>query len=115
MSVLCNICGNLLTNSTSAESFLFICNKCSTTTKPSDKDTLRYEDVTGTDLIVYKAILLNAGQDPVNPKVKKQCSCGYNIVKQVRLGREMKLINTCIKCNNQWLDGTLDTDSKVDF
>jgi hypothetical protein len=95
---------------TTADTFLFKCNKCETTEEPTDKDSLRYEDVSGTNLVVYKAILLNAGRDPVNPKVKKQCDCGNYIVRQVRLGNEMKLINTCTDCNNQWLDGTKDTD-----
>jgi DNA-directed RNA polymerase subunit M/transcription elongation factor TFIIS len=110
MPLFCTKCSNLLTISTTADSFLFVCSKCGTVETTNEKDSLRYEDVTGTDLIIYKAILLNAGQDPVNPKVKKQCTCGYKIVKQVRLGRELKLINTCTKCNKQWLDGTLETD-----
>lgn len=111
MPLFCEICSNLLTVSTTSDSFLFVCNKCFTTVTPTEKDSLRYEDVAGTDLVIYKAILLNAGQDPVNPKVRKSCACGYKIARQVRLGREMKLINTCIKCNKQWIDGTLKTDS----
>jgi DNA-directed RNA polymerase subunit M/transcription elongation factor TFIIS len=96
--------------STTYDSFLFKCNKCANIEIPKDSDTLRYENVTGTNLVVYKSILLNAGKDPVNPKVKKNCSCGNNIVTQVRLGNELKLINTCINCNNQWVDGTQETD-----
>jgi hypothetical protein len=42
----------------------------------------------------------------MNPKVKKECSCGSDVVRQVRLGEDMKLINTCINCNKQWLEGT---------
>jgi hypothetical protein len=79
--------------------------------KPSDKDSLVYENVTGTNLIIYKSILHNAGRDPVNPIVFRKCKCGNNYARQVRLGNEMKLINTCIECGDQWLDGTRDVDN----
>ena len=110
MSLFCKICSNLMFVSTTYDTFLFKCNKCENTEIPTELDTLRYENVTGTNLVVYKSILLNAGKDPVNPKVKKNCECGNNIVTQVRLGSELKLINTCVKCNKQWVDGTKDTD-----
>ncbi len=110
MPLFCSICSNLMVVSTTADTFLFKCNKCETTEEPTDKDSLRYEDVSGINLVVYKAILLNAGKDSVNPKVKKQCECGNDKVRQVRLGSEMKLINTCIDCGKQWLDGTKETD-----
>lgn len=106
MPLFCPICNNLLVVTTSADDFHFTCMKCHSTEKPTSADTLRYEEVSGTNLVVFKSILLNAGKDPVNPKVKKQCKCGYDTVRQVRLGTEMKLINTCIKCNEQWLEGT---------
>ena len=106
MPLFCTACDNLLTIITTADEFYFKCSKCNIQYTPNDNDMLRYEDIRGTNLIVYKTILQNAGQDPVNPKVIKQCSCGHNIVRQVRLGEDMKLINTCVKCNKQWLEGT---------
>lgn len=99
-----------MTIATTADEFHYQCNKCMTVEKPANKDTLVFEDVTGTNLIIYKSILKNAGRDPVNPKVLRKCSCGSKFAKQVRLGNEMKLINTCIACGEQWLDGTRDTD-----
>lgn len=78
---------------------------------PSDKDTLVHEDVSGTNLTIYKSILYNAGKDPVNPKVRRPCKCGNQFARQVRLGNELKLINTCTVCGDQWLDGTRDSDS----
>ena len=96
---------------TTSDLFQYKCGKCESIETPSEKDTLVYEDVTGTNLVVFKSILGNAGRDPVNPKVRRACKCGNKFAKQVRLGDEMKLINTCTKCGEQWLDGTRDTDN----
>jgi DNA-directed RNA polymerase subunit M/transcription elongation factor TFIIS len=108
MPLFCSNCSNLLLVVTTSDQFHFKCSKCETTEEPNVSDSLRFEDVSGTNLGGYKDILLVAGRDPVNPKVDKSCSCGHNRARQVRLGKEMKLINTCIKCNNQWLEGTTD-------
>jgi DNA-directed RNA polymerase subunit M/transcription elongation factor TFIIS len=99
---------------TTADTFKYQCSKCVSFEIPSNKDTLVYEDVIGTNLTIYKAILHNAGKDPVNPKVRRHCKCGNQFAKQVRLGHEMKLINTCTTCGNQWLDGTHETDFNAD-
>lgn len=104
MPLFCSICKNLMVMSTTADTFKYKCNKCQNYETPSIEDYLVYKEVTGSNLAVYKSILYNAGKDPVNPKVKRECSCGNNISKQVRLGNEMKLINTCTVCSNQWLD-----------
>lgn len=110
MSLFCSTCNNLLEALTTADTFQFQCIKCTKITEPTASDTLRYSEGQGTNLQVYRAILFNAGKDPVNPKVRKECKCGNNTVRQVQLGNEMKLINTCIACNEQWLDGTRETD-----
>lgn len=105
MPLFCPVCNNLLVVTTTSDDFHFTCMKCRRIEKPAASDTLRYEEVSGTNLIIFKGILLNAGKDPVNPKVKKQCKCGNSTVRQVRLGNEMKLVNTCTECNHQWLEG----------
>lgn len=110
MPLFCSVCRNLMTIATTADAFHYQCGKCMTFEAPSDKDTLVHEDVSGTNLTIYKAILYNAGKDPVNPKVKRTCKCGNQFARQVRLGNEMKLINTCTSCGDQWLDGTRDSD-----
>ena len=104
MSLFCKSCNNLLIVSTTADLFHFKCVKCELVEVPSDADSLRYEEVSGTNFTIYGSILRNAGLDPVNPKVEKKCTCGNSIVRQVRLGSEMRLINTCTKCNKQWID-----------
>ena len=111
MPLFCSTCQNLMIQITTADTFIFKCEKCETTEQPNDIDSLRYEHVNGTSLSNYKAILHNAGKDAVNLKVYKQCiECSNNIVRQVRLGDEMRLINTCTVCNKQWLDNTQKDD-----
>lgn len=106
MPLFCQICENLLSVITTADSFYFKCISCQNIYQPDEKDTLRYENTKGTNLLIYKSILKNAGRDPVNPKVDKTCtSCNNNIARQVRLGDDMRLINICTKCNKQWIEG----------
>lgn len=112
MPLFCAICRNLLISVTTPDEFKFQCEKCQKFEKPGDTDLMVYEDVSGTNLVIYKSILHNAGKDPVNPKVTRKCKCGSKFAKQVRLGSEMKLINTCVSCGNQWLDGTTDEDAQ---
>lgn len=106
MPLFCSACSNLLMVITRADSFYFNCSNCHQTYMPDESDTLRYEEINNSKFLNYKTILQNAGRDPMNPKVKKECSCGSDVVRQVRLGEDMKLINTCINCNKQWLEGT---------
>ncbi len=107
-SLFCKICANLLSVITSAEVFTFKCNKCQESYQPSEKDTLRYEEIIGSELSIHKTILLNAASDPVNLKVYKNCKCGGKIAKQVRLGSDMKVINICVTCNRKWYESAED-------
>lgn len=104
MPLFCANCGNLMTIVTTADSFNYQCNKCMKFDKAEANDTLVYEKVNRTNLTIYKSILCTAGQDPVNPKVRKNCACGEQFARQVRLGSEMKLIDTCIKCGHQSIE-----------
>ena len=104
-SLFCKICANLLSVVTTADTFYFKCAKCQELYQPTDKDSIRYEEVRGSELAMHKTILLNAGMDPVNPKVKCKCTCGNNFAKQVRLGSDMRVINICTMCNRQWYEG----------
>lgn len=110
----CPECQNLLIDITTSDSFILTCPNCHIQVQPDEKASLRYEDVSGTNLVVFRSLLQNAGKDPLNPKVYKKCKCGSTLARQVRLGDEMRLINTCIKCNEQWLDGTKETDEDGD-
>jgi DNA-directed RNA polymerase subunit M/transcription elongation factor TFIIS len=106
MPLFCASCDNLLSIITTSDEFYYKCIKCQKIYQPNNDDILCYEDVKGTNLIIYKTILQNAGQDPVNPKIRKDCiKCKNTIVKQVRLGEDMRLINVCTSCNEQWIEG----------
>jgi DNA-directed RNA polymerase subunit M/transcription elongation factor TFIIS len=105
MANFCSTCSNLMITLSTSDTFLFKCVKCEKIQEPSAEDSLILEDKNKVDIVVFKSVLQNAGKDPVNPKVEKKCEkCNYSIVRQVRLGSEMKLVNTCISCNNQWID-----------
>jgi DNA-directed RNA polymerase subunit M/transcription elongation factor TFIIS len=107
MPLFCKFCSNLLVNINSSDSLKFKCVKCNVYEEPTDEDTLRYEDVKAINLDVYKSIVSTAADDPVNPKVKKICpKCKHDRARQVRIGDELKLINKCIKCKEQWVEGT---------
>lgn len=108
-NLFCSACDNLLTNIATPDSFYFRCNKCQKNYQPSANDTLRYEEIKGSDLQIFRAVLLNANEDPVNPKVYKTCKkCKHKIAKQVRLGQDMKLVNICIKCKHSWFEDAVE-------
>jgi len=91
---------------TTTDEFYYKCVKCQIKIDINDEDTLRFEESKGMNLIIYQTILQNAARDPLNPKVKKQCKfCKNNILRQVRLGEDMRLINICPECNEQWIEG----------
>jgi DNA-directed RNA polymerase subunit M/transcription elongation factor TFIIS len=107
MSLFCTTCHTLLTVVTSTDMFYFKCIKCQKNYEPNDTDTLHYVEESKTNFASYKQILKNASRDPANPKVLLDCTkCDSKYVKQVRLGESKKLINCCIKCNNQWIEGS---------
>ena len=107
MSQFCVDCRNLLVDITTNDEYYRKCLKCHVVYELKDDDSMRLEDVRGTNLIIYQTILQNAGKDPVNPKVKKQCiKCPNDILRQSRVGVNMQLINICIKCNHKWLDAS---------
>jgi len=105
MPLFCKICNNLLNDITTANEFYFKCFRCQQIYSSNDVDSLKYEDVKGIKYTIYKTLLSHAKDDPVNPKVYKDCKCGNNIVKQVRIGDDLRLINVCTKCNHQWIEG----------
>jgi DNA-directed RNA polymerase subunit M/transcription elongation factor TFIIS len=101
----CPACGTLLNKITGSDSFFFRCDKCQEHSVPNAKDTLFYEDTAGTNLMVFAQLLRNAGQDPVNPKIRTSCrksTCSSEMARQVRLA-DMSLVSICIKCGEKWL------------
>ncbi len=108
MPLFCDICNNLLNIISTADSFHFQCSSCLENYQSTVDDSLRYENIRGTNLVMYQTILSTADKDPMNPKVYKDCSCGSKIVRQVRLNKDMRLVNACISCGKQWIEGSED-------
>ena len=56
--------------------------------------------------MVYQKILDKAVDDPATIKARINCinkKCNNDIVKQVRIGDDMRLYNICTLCRVQWL------------
>ena len=107
MPLFCKSCDNLLKKITSSDNFYYLCEKCKDRYEPESADTIFYEETKESNLSAYQAIIRHIANDPVNPKVRIKCpakGCKSNIAKQVRLGREMKLINGCVECGHKWVD-----------
>lgn len=109
----CPDCTNLFAKITTVDTFVYKCMQCQKVYTPSDENTLQYEDVKGANLAMFGTLLQTAGKDPCNPKVYKKCKkCKSNIAKQIRIGNDMKLINTCVECGEQWFDIVDDSEKK---
>lgn len=101
----CNKCNNFKTEITTPSLCSFKCEHCNILFDITDEETIRYNKKKEINLMAHTTLLKNAGSDPVNPKVIKKCKkCKNNIVKQIRIGENMKLINTCVKCGEQWME-----------
>jgi hypothetical protein len=84
-----------------------MCNSCHSQYEAVASDTLRYEYVKEPDVMIFETILNKAGEDPVTIKAHQRCvnaKCGNEIIKQVRIGADLRLYNICVKCNAQWLN-----------
>lgn len=105
MLLFCTSCNNLLSLVTTASDASYHCTECNLYIPLSDNDSLIHEEVSGDNLIVFRSILATAADDPVNPKVVKVCDkCGGDRARQIQLGSEMKLVNSCLTCRHQWLE-----------
>lgn len=106
MPYFCEMCHNLLLRITTVDKFYYLCGKCREIYQPGDDDTMMYGESSNTSLVMHKTILQNAGHDPANPKEYRTCGkCKNNIVRQIRIGENKKLINICTKCDEKWIEG----------
>lgn len=97
----CKICSNLLAVDFVNDRLVFACMSCQSRYEANDDDSLRYEEIKGSDIAIFKKILEKIGDDPVNPKLYRECSdkkCGGTVSKYVRLGDELKMVYCCLKC-----------------
>lgn len=105
MPTFCESCHSLLEKITGSDVFYYKCRSCLTIYKPTAEDTLLKDVSSGAKLSIHKTILKNAAHDPVNPKAYNKCpECQAEIVKQVQLGEDKRLINVCT-CKKIWIEG----------
>lgn len=98
----CVLCNNLL-QTTEGETLKLICLSCGQTYDTAPDDTMIYEEIKGVNLMIYSKIIRKIKYDPASPKAFVKCKCGHNVVRQARLGDQLKLINACLNCDNVWI------------
>jgi len=99
----CDMCKNILLPITTGNVLKFECVTCRSLFDADPRDTLRYEEKKGENAHIYANILRKAKDDPVNPKIYRNCpQCNHNIAKYVIIGKEAQVIHTCVKCGHQW-------------
>lgn len=103
----CKFCDNIATPTFYNDELMFKCHVCQLTYPPNDEDTLRYESVKESNVMIFEKILNNAANDPTALKAYKKCinkGCKGNVVKQTVIGSDMHLYNSCTVCKTQWLN-----------
>lgn len=107
MSKFCENCDNLLMPNFFNDELNFKCVLCNTAYAPVEEDTLRYERIKESDIMIFEKILNKAADDPATKKAYVKCiktKCPGKIVGQVLLGDDMRLYNICTTCKSQWLN-----------
>lgn len=107
MAKFCEICENLLSSIFANDKITFKCVTCQIIYNSTSVDTLRRERIKESDTNIFSKILDKSAQDPATIKAYIKCKndkCDGNIVKQVRVGQDLKLYNICLKCNMQFLN-----------
>ncbi len=107
MSKFCENCDNLLVANFFNDELNFQCVLCNTSYAPDDEDTLRFERIKESNVMIFEKILNKAVDDPATIKAYVKCiktDCSGKIAKQVRVGDDMRLYNICMKCRTQWLN-----------
>ena len=103
----CTTCKNLLIINADVDKITLVCPSCLNPEKSKPDDSLIYEEIKGTNLIVYKKIIKRIAQDPSNPKNATPCPrCKNKFSKYARLGKNMRIVNACVNkdCDHIWVD-----------
>lgn len=107
MTKFCKICDNLLVATFNNDDLYFKCMMCHISYDLEPEDTLRYEFIKESNVMIYEKILNRAVDDPVVYKTYKKCidkKCKGELIKQMPVGEEMRLYNICTTCRTQWLN-----------
>ncbi len=101
MKLFCKICNNILEMRIVNNELEFLCISCNSHYEADADDSLRYEDIKGTDIAIFKPIINKLSEDIMNPKVQKACgNCPGQFARYVRLGDDKKIIYSCIECKS---------------
>jgi DNA-directed RNA polymerase subunit M/transcription elongation factor TFIIS len=104
MSKFCKYCYNILYPNVNNDELVFKCMSCHEVYPAEANDSLRYERTKEANISRFEKILNNTADDPAVLKARIQCvKCDNDIIKQVRIGQDMKLFNVCPKCNTKWI------------
>ncbi len=100
----CRVCHSLLLKITTADMFIFRCEKCKIDVQPKAEDTILFETKNVDNLNIYGPLLYKATEDNLNPKVThKQCKrCGHKVVTEIVLQVNISKMNICDKCRFGW-------------
>lgn len=107
MAKFCDICENLLLPNFTDNKIIFRCNTCLISYPSNATDTLRRERIKESDINIFSKILDKSSMDPATIKAHIKCKndkCSGNLVKQVRVGQDMRLYNVCLTCSFQFLN-----------
>lgn len=102
----CSVCNNLLSAVFTNDKLTFNCDICHISYPSSPSDSLRKERIKESDIMIHKVNLNKAVDDPATMKAYVKCldkKCKGDIVKQVRIGSDMRLYNICMTCKSQFL------------
>lgn len=102
----CEMCNKLLVPSFANDKLTFTCELCILSYESKPEDTLRSSRFKESNIMVFQKILDKAVDDPATIKARVKClnkKCSGEIVKQVRIGEDMRLYNICTTCKLQWL------------
>ena len=114
----CDACGTMLSSYIKDTSLKFICGGCSKEYDSMDVDTLRYEEINGSNIFINESTIKKIADDDTNPEYELKCvKCGHNRAKYIEMLESCIVINSCTKCKFVWIDNTLvdNDDETVDI
>lgn len=99
----CPRCDNLLSEVTSGDKLEFRCPTCAENYAATPEATLLISDnIGGNQASKFRKFIKNSAHDPINIKVKDECSkCKNKVATHIRVTEQQKVLHTC-KCGNIW-------------
>lgn len=102
----CTRCNNWVEANFNNDVLTFKCATCHIDYPSNQYDTLRKESIKESDLTQFSKIIDKAVYDPATIKASVDCKnskCIGKLVKQIRIGEDMRLFNICMTCHNKYI------------